>query len=643
MKRFSQLLIFSLFYIATCAQPTQVGKRPPIGGEIKREDFPQEIDKGPVNATFTFAIFSDLHLSDTLSQNSEDLQNAITEVNANKNLAFVLITGDITDNGDTKSLRLAKTLLNELKIPYYIIPGNHDTRISESGGSDFTSIFGDQHFRLFFNGYLFLGINSSPMLQLEDGHISPQELEWLAHQLKQVGRKQPVYILTHYPIKKGNIDNWDTLTDLVRKYNTQGIFGGHFHRNCVLSYDGIPGVVVRSTQRETDSIGGYTICSIGDSLYIAEKKIGATAHIWQALPLEKKVYTEGDHKAFPRPNFDVNKTYKNVKTVWEKKNEVEIDGTPVINQNSIFFGDANGTLHCITANKGKPVWQFKTTGNIYSTPAVSEGKIVFGSYDHNIYCLNTTDGKLLWKFATSQAVIASPIIENNIVYIGSSDGQFLAINLQSGQLIWAYKGIDSYVQTKAVINDNKVIFTAWDNHIYALNKETGALLWKWQSSTDKLKNTPAAIPPVLAHNKLFVTTNDHLITAIDVEHGTTIWEKKKHHIIHSTGVSTDQSTIFMRSTKDSVLAINAKSNIYAKRWIKNANYGEDLYACQMIPYNNQLVFSTKHGLICCLDEETGTLLWQHKINNTSLNIIPMAPNSWLITTRDGQIIRLNVK
>ena len=45
MKRFAQLVILSLFYVATWAQPTQVGKYPPMVGEPKREDFPQEIDK----------------------------------------------------------------------------------------------------------------------------------------------------------------------------------------------------------------------------------------------------------------------------------------------------------------------------------------------------------------------------------------------------------------------------------------------------------------------------------------------------------------------------------------------------------------------------------------------------------------------
>lgn len=134
--------------------------------------------------TFSFAIFSDTHICDTLPNNTEDLRRAIDEVNARADLAFVLVCGDLTHNGDTKSLLLAKSLLDELEVPYYAIPGNHDTRASESAATDFARIFGDTHFRLFFNGNLFLGLNTGPLLRHNDGHIAPQDVAWLAYNLK---------------------------------------------------------------------------------------------------------------------------------------------------------------------------------------------------------------------------------------------------------------------------------------------------------------------------------------------------------------------------------------------------------------------------------------------------------------------------
>ena len=63
MKR-SRFFVIMLWCVAATAlaQPSFRGN----GDEIKREDFPVERDRTPVNATFSFAIFSDLHVCDTL-------------------------------------------------------------------------------------------------------------------------------------------------------------------------------------------------------------------------------------------------------------------------------------------------------------------------------------------------------------------------------------------------------------------------------------------------------------------------------------------------------------------------------------------------------------------------------------------------
>ena len=40
----------------------------------------------------------------------------------------VLVTGDITHSGQSEKFTHAAELLNPLKMPFYVIPGNHDDR-----------------------------------------------------------------------------------------------------------------------------------------------------------------------------------------------------------------------------------------------------------------------------------------------------------------------------------------------------------------------------------------------------------------------------------------------------------------------------------------------------------------------------------
>ena len=358
------------------------------------------------NIAFSFAQFTDVHISQGNENNTIDLQRAVEDVNSQEHIAFVLVSGDIAETGDYKSLMVAKRELDKLNCPYYIVPGNHDTKWSESGATDFKRVFGDNRFRLQFNGFLFLGINTGPIIKMGDGHVSPQDVIWVERQLKNVGKRMPVFIVTHYPLKSGDVDNWWVLTDVVRRYNTQAFIGGHYHRNMVNSYDGVLGVLTRSTLRAKEEVGGYTVYDMTeDSLFVSEKIVGKAQERWTALPIGQKIYVEGNEKEFPRADYAVNVQYKNVKDVWVSEIGYGIYGTPAVDAENMYFGDDKGTFHCFSLKNGKEVWAYQTAERIASTPMIADGKIVFGSCDRNIYCLDILTGKLVWRHRTGNAVM----------------------------------------------------------------------------------------------------------------------------------------------------------------------------------------------------------------------------------------------
>src|SRR5437868_9401689 len=87
--------------------------------------------------TFRFAFISDTHIGSPNGGAEEDLRRTVADINSMKDIAFVVITGDITELGTDEQVQLAKQILDGLSVPYYIIPGNHDTGWSESGGLTF--------------------------------------------------------------------------------------------------------------------------------------------------------------------------------------------------------------------------------------------------------------------------------------------------------------------------------------------------------------------------------------------------------------------------------------------------------------------------------------------------------------------------
>ena len=134
---------------------------------------------------FRFAVVTDIHLSATNAGPTEDLQRSVDHINATDSLDFVLVTGDLTDEGDRANLMKTKSILDQLKLKYYIIPGNHETKWSESGMTDFANIFGGERFQFDHNGIRFLGFNSGPLMRMAYGHVAPQDISWARRKLRK--------------------------------------------------------------------------------------------------------------------------------------------------------------------------------------------------------------------------------------------------------------------------------------------------------------------------------------------------------------------------------------------------------------------------------------------------------------------------
>lgn len=640
MNRINKLIIFALLIISQQFIYSQS-----INNNVNNGSKNYVTTRKIKYSDFSFAQFSDLHISPNNQIHCDDLIAAVDDVNENSNIAFVIVSGDISETGDYQSLITAKKILDKLKCPYYIVPGNHDTKWTESGATDFKKIFGDNNFRLQFNGIVFLGINSGPILKMGDGHIAPQDIIWVKRQLKNVGKRVPVFMVTHYPLQTGDVDNWYDLTDVIRKYNIQGVLGGHYHRNLLNNYDGIPGVITRSTLRAKEDKGGYTLYHIqNDSIYINEKIIGEKEALWATLPIEQKIYVEGDEKEFPRPSYEINSQYKNIKDVWSISSGHGIYSSASVCENSLFFGDDSGVLNCYSIDKGKLFWNYQTMARIASTPAIAGNKIIFGSCDNNIYCLDKNNGSLIWKIKTNKAVFGTPIIKDNIAYIGASDGKFRAINIDTKEIIWSFDSINNYQESRPVIYKNLIIFGAWDSYLYALNIENGSLAWKWNNGNTRPHFAPAAVYPVVSHDKVFITAPDRFMTAIDVNSGKTVWRTKEHMVRETIGISNDKNVVYSRCMNDSVFALDVTADAIKLRWKINADFGYDHNPSMLIENNGRVVFGTKNGEIICIDANNGDIIWKHKIGNSIINTMtPISATDWIVTTTDGVIVRLNTK
>ncbi len=600
---------------------------------------------GGGKAPLRFAWLSDTHVGS--DRGGPDLKASVTDINRQTGLAFVLVSGDVTDMGLYANFRAAKDILDGLEVPYHILPGNHDTKWSESGGSDFRRIWGDDRFAFESGGFRFVGMAQGPVMKFGDGHFAPQDVRWLDEVLAEPGAaRKPTFFVTHYPLD-GSVANGYVVLDRLKTVPTVAVLAGHGHKNQPMDFEGLAGVMGRANIGTKDSAPGYTIVEIGPkAVTFAERTAGRTGPPWHRIELEKNglpVVTRGRPagkapSAPARPDFGVNDPFPGVRERWRFEAGWTIASSAAVIGETVVFGDASGAVRALRVADGSIAWEYKTDDPVYSTPAVAGGRVVFGSTSGAILALDARTGDPVWKVQTGGPVVASPSVADGVVFIGSSDHVFRAISLNTGMAVWSYDGVEGFVETRALVADGMVVFGAWDGRLYALDAKTGKPVWTWTGERPSRYYSPAACWPVAAGGRVFIVTPGPWMTALELASGREIWGTDNLAVRESIGLSADGRRVYVRTTENVIAAVASDADAQETVWETDAGFGADTNSAMLVERDGVVFYGTKNGLLLALDAATGAVKWKHRVGAALINTVtPLSGRDVVVTDFDGRV------
>jgi len=596
--------------------------------------------------SFKFAHVTDTHVGGATG--ADDLRKTVKDLNSQRDIDFIILSGDITEFGADAELKLAKQILDSLELPWYVIPGNHDGNWSENGANTFRTVFGGETFFFRHKGFMFMGTNSGPNMRMSPGQIPRENLVWMDSIFKANPDVQtPLIYINHYP-QDSSLNNWYEAIDRIKARNVQLALCGHGHANVRYDWEGIPGVMGRSNLQAKDHIGGYNIVTITPTTatYQVKRPGEDLTAPWAEVELKDHHFL-ADKKNYPRPNFQVNMRYQEkVEVNWTFEDASDIGAGMNVYERLLITANTAGQVIALDISTGDKVWSFTTGGKIYSTPAVWKDIVVIGSSDHSIYGINAKNGKLVWRMKTAKAVLGSPAIDNGVAYVGGSDGIFRAIDIKNGKLKWTFDQVKGYVSTRPTLTPDKVIFGSWGNGFYALNKRTGKLDWEWSNGHTNRMFSAAACYPVVANGRVFIVAPDRYMTALDLKSGKVIWREKKdpYRVRESMGLSHDKRWVYVKTMDGQLLGISTVSDTMQIAWQSKLQLPYELTP-SAVATNDKCVFVPSHsGLISAVDPRTGEVNWQYKISNAMINpILVSKKNNIIVSTMDGRIVSLTYR
>lgn len=203
-----------------------------------------------------FAQVTDVHYSDESPYPAEILKKTVADLNQQKDLSFVIFTGDNIDSPKPKYLQGFMAIIKNLDIPYYMVIGNHD--VFKNGNlskaqyidtiRDLDAAYKPKHQNYVFkkDGFVFIVVDGAKeIIPNAVGYYKKDTLDWLEKQLTKY-KKSPVIIAQHYPIVPPKVSKShetykkeEYLARLDKYDNVVAVISGHYHMNAEQMRNGV--------------------------------------------------------------------------------------------------------------------------------------------------------------------------------------------------------------------------------------------------------------------------------------------------------------------------------------------------------------------------------------------------------------------
>jgi predicted phosphodiesterase len=201
---------------------------------------------------FTFDVVGD-------SGNSAALFTQVLAKVTTDHPAFLVHTGDVVANGNVYDWQDWKPLLAGFKVPFYSVPGNHDSADSTLKlYLEYTGVPGE-HYALEC-GQAHLAFVDSHL-----GQVSADELAWLSQDLAATSQPLKIVVVHHPPFDPLGGDHVmaqgsDAFMTLMAERDVRYVFTGHIHAYRTAQRDGVTYVITGGAGSPLDgdaAQGGY--------------------------------------------------------------------------------------------------------------------------------------------------------------------------------------------------------------------------------------------------------------------------------------------------------------------------------------------------------------------------------------------------
>jgi len=222
---------------------------------------------------------------------------------------------------------------------------------------------------------------------------------------------------------------------------------------------------------------------------------------------------------------------------WRYRSSAAVMPSLLVQDQLVFITSMDGKQESLRLSDGKSYGSIRWRGGIPFTLAVSGNKLILLRRlgDKNLQCYDLVTGHTDWR-KTVGPCLSEPLIVADRIYITTVHGRLSAYGqadgreVASAQLKNPTQSTPCFTQERIIVTDDQGLVQAFTSDLHPL--------WSYKS-TPSIRATPAA-----AGNAVYLGNTAGQFFALDVDHGTRLWQISVPGGIHQSAAVNDSLVAF---------------------------------------------------------------------------------------------------
>ena len=275
------------------------------------------------------------------------------------------------------------------------------------------------------------------------------------------------------------------------------------------------------------------------------------------------------------------------------------EATPVVDEERVYIGDADGTLFALDFDTGDVQWKFTTELGFVSAPALRDGLVYQGDLDGHFFCLDAVRGEKRWEFSAEAEISGGPNFHGPNVLFGSQDATLYCLNAGTGDVVWKHT-IDDQIRCSPTIVEGRAFLAGCDGKLHIIDVERGEPVGHVDIGAPT-GSTPAALGDLV-----FFGTEGGTFLGVDWKKSQLIWkfQSDRGQSFRASAAVTENRVVFGGRDKQLYAADPRTGDILWKFATRGRIDSSPIIA------GPHVVFGSSDGRLYALDVQTGETAWE---------------------------------